>query len=150
MANTSRFSGSDHSSRSNSNRNDFVNPELQTFLKKINLAKPEPDMFDEIAENIANILKQGSRDKNKSSQIRRFYDELLRYKSHAQGDEEKFNQMLPFIRMLNARAAYAKSRNHVDENFTVFLRALLEQVRDTSTLENACTTFEAVIGFSPK
>ncbi|WP_194745255.1 type III-A CRISPR-associated protein Csm2 [Thermaurantiacus tibetensis] len=98
---------------------------------------------------------------NKRSQVRRFYDELLRFRARlpvahapAGGEDEEFRRALPFIRMLNARAAYAAERksdggNLVSAEFTAFLRRLLEEVRDRETLANACTMFEAVIGFMP-
>ncbi len=125
-----------------------VDPELVSVLKRINLAAPHPAMFDNDAQQIADLLRLQA-GKNKSSQIRRFYDELLRYRAQVR-DDAALIRALPFIRMLNARAAYAVSRDLVDVNFREFLRTLLEQVKDTTTLRNACTTFEAVIGFSPK
>lgn len=125
-----------------------VDQELEIVLKRINLAAPHADMFDGDAQKVADVLKRGQSRTNKSSQIRRFYDELLRYRSHVQ-DQEGLERVLPFIRMLNARAAYAMSRDLVDANFREFLRTLLGQIKDKTTLRNACTTFEAVIGFSP-
>lgn len=126
-------------------------------LNSINLKSPAPTLFDRDAEAIAGVLRPDSRHKsNKSSQIRRFYDELLRYESMLRGaDSAVFTQKLPLIRMINARAAYAAGRKSeggtlVDGNFTEFLRAMLDKVEDYPTLKNACTLFEAVIGFSPR
>ena len=123
-----------------------IDPGLATVLKRVNLTEPHADMFDKDAQTIAFALANGS--SNKSSQIRRFYDELLRYKSQVR-DDAGLKTALPFIRMLNARAAYAGSRKPplVDKGFQEFLRTLLDQVKDKDTLRNACTTFEAVIGF---
>lgn len=124
-----------------------VDRELDDVLKRIRLADPHPDMFDGDAEKIASVLRQGQM--NKSSQVRRFYDELLRYRSRVH-DQAGLDRALPFIRMLNARAAYAVERKLVDVNFQAFLRTLVRQIKDKETLRHACTTFEAVIGFSPK
>jgi CRISPR-associated protein Csm2 len=130
-------------------------PSFHDVLKQINLREPHPAMFDTHAKVIADALA-ASKGSNKSSQIRRFYDELLRYQQAAnRASEQEFNRLLPFIKMLNARAAYAQQRKAdknplVTSQFTDFLRALLDKVADTKTLRHACTMFEAVIGFSPK
>jgi CRISPR-associated protein Csm2 len=133
--------------------------ELQEILKTVALAEPQPELFDDVARRISEILRPqgaGRRDPNKRSQIRRFYDEMLRFESELRrANDETFAKRLPFLKMLNARAAYAAERKAeggtlVDRNFTAFLKALLDQVEDPRTLRNACTLFEAVIGFSPR
>ncbi|MDW8415911.1 MAG: type III-A CRISPR-associated protein Csm2 [Thermaurantiacus sp.] len=119
-------------------------------------------MFDTTAEKIARALRPSAQHgPNKRSQVRRFYDELLRFRmrlpeAHGppDGPDAAFHNALPFIRMLNARAAYAAERKSeggtlVSREFTDFLRRLLEEVKDRRTLANACTLFEAVIGFMP-
>lgn len=130
--------------------------EFDSYLEReINLAEPGVALFDTVAETIAKQLRQGS--SNKTAQVRRFYDDMLRFRAAARADksDEAFGKLLPHIRMLNAKAAYASQRkgeggNLVDESFRAFLRTMLGQVKDRQTLENACTLFEAVIGFSPK
>lgn len=142
-------------------RNDRGGEADQDFFdwlkQNVVLAVPGPDLFDETAKEIARTLRPhpgNRRSSNKTTQIRRFYDELLRYRSAARTDEE-VAKILPFIRMINAKAAYASQRDSdgaplVDRNFREFLRVVLDQVVDRRTLENACTLFEAVIGFSPR
>jgi CRISPR-associated protein Csm2 len=122
---------------------------------RINLRSPSKSLFDTDAEWIANRLRANEKS-NKTTQIRRFYDELLRFRaSAANTTPEQFEKILPFIRMVNAKAAYASHRKAeqgylVDGNFIAFLRTMLDQVEDFETLKNACTLFEAVIGFSPR
>lgn len=135
---------------------------LTALLQKISLASPEPDLFDIVAHQVAKKLRPAANHgPNKRSQVRRFYDELLRFRARlpvahapAGGEDEEFRRALPFIRMLNARAAYAAERRGdggalVSPDFTAFLRRLLDEVKDRETLANACTMFEAVIGFMP-
>lgn len=135
---------------------------FSTLLQKISLASPGPDLFDGVAQQVASTLRPtATHGPNKRSQVRRFYDELLRFRARlpvahkpAVGEDVEFGRALPFIRMLNARAAYAAERkgegsNLVSNEFTAFLRRLLEDVKDRETLANACTMFEAVIGFMP-
>ena len=130
---------------------------FEQALERMNLAQPHADMFDTHAQAVASELADaGGKGSNRSSQIRRFYDELLRFEQSLRGrSQADFDKALPFIRMINARAAYASQRKSeggtlVSEEFTQFLRALLAQVTDHQTLRHACMMFEAVIGFSAK
>jgi CRISPR-associated protein Csm2 len=136
-----------------------VSPKLKAILGKVNLANPSAELFDDTAQEISEILRSHRADRkhpNKRTQIRRFYDEMLRFEAELRhADQAMFDRRLPFLRMLNARAAYAAERKAeggtlVDRNFTAFLKAMLDQVKDRETLRNACTLFEAVIGFSPR
>ena len=77
---------------------------------------PAPELFNEEAERVAKTLaetRQGG--VNKSTQIRRFYDELVGWQQRIAGDEDKFKRFEAFIRMLNAKVAYAKGRKLVDD-----------------------------------
>ncbi|MFN3370892.1 MAG: type III-A CRISPR-associated protein Csm2 [Sphingomonadaceae bacterium] len=135
--------------------------EFKALLEGISLAQPAADLFDAVAEKIARTLRpSASHGPNKRTQVRRFYDEMLRFRMRLpearapDGPDEDFARALPFLRMLNARAAYAAERKGeggtlVTTEFTAFLRRLLDQVSDRRTLANACTMFEAVIGFLP-
>lgn len=149
-----------HQPQQHRRRNDGPPPDsdFEKWLKEsINLRKPSPELFDTHAQKIALTLRPDPSNKqssNKSAQIRRFYDELLRFRSSAKTDEQ-VQKALPFIRMINAKAAYASARESegaplVDSKFTQFLRVMLNQIEDRNTLNNACTLFEAVIGFSPR
>ena len=130
--------------------------ELLNLLEKVNLAKPSADMFDGVAERIAKELSSDGRSKNKSAQVRKFYDEIVRYSDRhrgtAQPDEDKilFERDLPFIRMICARAAYAKTREHVDGNFVAFMQDGVRKIKTAEDLHRFRDLFEAVIGFSPK
>jgi CRISPR-associated protein, csm2 family len=137
-------------------------------LELINIKELKPDIFSEIAENTAKYIypqqkrnKQGQpqfdkkgepvyENHNKSSQIRKFYDELLMWdeKIHRATDKNaEYHNAAPFIHMIKAKAAYAKGRDHVDEHFLQFINKLLEQIESPRTLRNAKLFFEAVLGF---
>ena len=74
---------------------------------------PSPKLFDELALQVAVKLKE-DQDRNlagnKSTQIRGFYDELVNWQQRIGGSEEKFKQYEAFIRMMNAKVAYAYGR----------------------------------------
>jgi CRISPR-associated protein Csm2 len=149
-------SGQGHSANKTAAGNNGPSRELQDLLKKVDLAKPSAAMFDSVAEQIAKELSSDRRDKNKSAQVRKFYDEIVRYSDRHRGtarpDEDKilFERDLPFIRMICARAAYAKSREHVDGNFVTFIQDGVRKIRTAEELHRFRDLFEAVIGFSPK
>ncbi len=114
---------------------------------------PVATLFSEDAEAIAKQLDttaqndRGGKEKNKSTQIRRFYDELVGWQDRIGNDTEKFNQYLAFIRMLNAKAAYAEGRNLVTQDFVQWFKDCIKQVDSPRTLTNFRFHFEAVLGF---
>lgn len=115
-------------------------------LIKFNLIDAE--LFNNVAQQTAQTLADTQRrEQNKSTQIRRFYDELLMWETKATQNPSKFAEYLPFIRMLNAKAAYAEGRGHVDSNFTMLIQHCLQQVTDDKTLRTFKLFFEAMLGF---
>lgn len=118
----------------------------------VNLAQttPDPGLFDTLAENVARALEQEagrSNTKNKSSQIRRFYDELVGWQERISGDDEKFKQYEAFIRMLNAKVAYAKGRGLVGDEFERWFRDCIKSTTSANALDHFRLHFEAVLGF---
>lgn len=91
---------------------------------------------DELATQIYN--ERGNK-ANKPTQIRKFYDEVLRFKGIIKTDHE-FESMLPYLQMLNAKAAYAMGRDLVSKGFKDFISTSLKQVKDKDD-------FEAIMGY---
>lgn len=116
----------------------------------IKFAKPlDPELFNSLALSAAKNVSSGNRDRNKSTQLRRFYDELVAWESRVNHNQQpgRFDEYLPFIRMLNAKAAYAEGRKLVDRTFVSLLQHTLGEVKDPETL-TACKLFwEAFMGF---
>lgn len=110
---------------------------------------PVATLFSEDAEGIAIQLNESARgrEKNKSTQIRRFYDELVSWQERIGDDAEKFTQYIAFIRMLNAKAAYAEGRNLVTQDFVQWFKDCIKQVDSPRSLANFRLHFEAVLGF---
>jgi CRISPR-associated protein Csm2 len=117
----------------------------------VNLAQasPDPGLFDTLAEKVARALDQeaGRSSKNKSSQIRRFYDELVGWQERIAGDDDKFKQYEAFIRMLNAKVAYAKGRGLVGDEFERWFRECIRSTTSARALDHFRLHFEAVLGF---
>lgn len=122
------------------------------------------ELFDETARIAAKIIGD-NRDSNNPTQVRKFYDELCMWhdKVHLAANKEKALQdNLPFIRMMNAKIAYAKGRNQkedrrdpsladrtglVDKNFVDLFGTCIRQVNSYKSLRNFKLFFEAFMGF---
>ena len=124
---------------------------------KIKIQNPiDPELFGTIAEKAAGALYD--RDSNKSSQIRRFYDELVLWDDKIQSKEEDkraaaFEEALPYIQMIRAKLAYsggrkARGKPLLTEDFVLVFSKLIKQIDSPQTLKNAKLFFEAYLGFA--
>ena len=117
----------------------------------------DPTLFSVQAEAWARELAaENSRNKrlNKRTQIRRFYDEVLRLDAEAKraGDsinkqDQYANVVLPRLHMLIAKAAYAKGRELVSEGFVNFIKSGVTQSTEPEDLKMFADFFEAFMGF---
>jgi CRISPR-associated protein Csm2 len=133
------------------------------------LAKPGIALFDGVAKKLAEELaspamliearRQGKniwevkrdRDLNRPAQIRKFYDELCMWEQKTK-DVETFARQLPLIKMMNAKVAYARGRELVDDKFVAWFSTCMAQIRDANEegltiFRNFRTLFEAFLGF---
>ncbi|MCL2875093.1 MAG: type III-A CRISPR-associated protein Csm2 [Betaproteobacteria bacterium] len=112
------------------------------------------NLFSEIAkEKATKVFEAGGGRKNKSTQLRRFYDELVMWfeKVHfertPQERQAKYQEVAPFIQMLVAKVAYAKGRDYVDGCFETLFAHLICQIKDADSLHHAKLFMEAFMGF---
>lgn len=87
-------------------------------------------------------------DRVKSSQIRKFYGDVLAMDSKAETQE--FEIILPQIKMLKSKTAYASSPNksgRIPESFKDFLNKMVDRVNDKKDLKAFKLIFEAILGF---
>jgi len=87
-------------------------------------------------------------EKNKISQLRKFYDEVLRFSNLLRAGEN-YQSIFPYIKMLSAKVAYAEGRKLVTEEFTSFIKQSLEQLEkdDPQTFTIFENFFEAFMGY---
>lgn len=125
-------------------------------LSRVRLAttdgKPlDADLFAAVAERCARTVglreDERPRKENKPSQLRKFYDELCMWDERVRAEPKKFDEFLPFIRMLNAKTAYAKGRELVDINYETLMNHCLKEVTSAETLHRCKTFFEAFMGY---
>ncbi|MCX8086397.1 MAG: type III-A CRISPR-associated protein Csm2 [Rhodocyclaceae bacterium] len=114
----------------------------------------DPLLYADIAQQTAQaIAGAGKREQNKSTQLRRFYDELILWneKINGSGNAEerahRYAELVPLVKMLKAKVTYAKGRGHVDENFETLFCHVIDAIRDAKTLEQAKLFMEAFMGF---
>jgi CRISPR-associated protein Csm2 len=123
------------------------------FTDSIKFDKVEPDLFDSTAEKVAKLIstpvdERKDKNKNKSTQLRKYYDELCMWDQKIKQNPNNYAEYLPLIKMLNAKVAYAKGRDLVDQNFVDLMRHCLTQVTtDKKTFETCKLFFEAFMGF---
>ena len=132
-------------------------PRITLSTADIRLTDIPKTLFSDIAKAKAETVfeagggKNGR--KNKSTQLRKFYDELVMWfeKVHFERTpkdrETKYTEVAPFIQMLVATGAYAKGRDHVDECFETLFAHLIRQIDSADSLRHAKLFMEAFMGF---
>ena len=116
----------------------------------------DPDLFSAKAEKMAEEVFNGqlrtNGKANKPTQLRKFYDEVLRFDGmlkslSAEKQKEEFEKLLPYLKMLNAKAAYAMGRDLVTKEFKDFLSQSLNQIKTKDDFDIFAGLFEAFMGF---
>jgi len=74
--------------------------------------KLDPELFSVKAEEFARkINDESTRTINKGTQLRKFFDEILRLNTLAQAKDADWNLILPQVHMVIAKTAYAQGGN---------------------------------------
>jgi len=123
------------------------------FWKDKAQGKIDPTLFSNRAEALAERLAAEQRREgriNKRTQIRKFYDEVLRLSTEAQNRPENWDSVLPRVHMLTAKAAYAAGRRLVSDAFLTFMKESVEQIDTPKDLSLFADFFEAFMGFYRK
>ncbi|HRT61069.1 MAG TPA: type III-A CRISPR-associated protein Csm2 [Syntrophales bacterium] len=120
----------------------------------------KPELFSTIADRIGKALveKTDKKIKGKGSfdisptQLRRFFDDVKSIESYldqfsGKAREEAFAKKLPDVMMLKAKAAYARGRDAVTDEFKDFIEKNVDQVKTLKDFEVFCKFFEAVYGY---
>ena len=111
------------------------------------------ELYDEEAQQqVDKIYSSGKAPE--STQLRKFYNQVLAHKIRIEASAEKekqqatFRAELPEIRMLHAKANYAFERGHVNKAFVDFLADNLRGIKELRDFQVFCVYFEAVIAFA--
>jgi len=112
-----------------------------------------PELFSDKAEELAKMIANESNDRtNAPTQVRKFYDEVVRFDGIIKSKPDDFETFIPYIKMLNAKAAYAHGRESggnplISQGFKEFISQSLKLVNDKKDFEVFASFFEAFMGF---
>lgn len=118
-------------------------PDFNNTEKLINL-------FGDEAKRVANLLNDGHRADIKTTQFRQFYEKILELNDKAQGNEKFKVEVLPFVKLLNSKVQYSKSRGNCGDNFVMMMDKSIKVVNSEDELRNFKYFLEAIIGYMPK
>lgn len=112
------------------------------------------ELFNKTALEWAKKIGRAKEGGVQNTQMRKFYDQVLSLQQQAKpmGDEEFQSDLLPFVKMLNSKVAYASTRNSgggkiVNKEFVDMMTSCINQIESKKDLNTFKLFFEAVIGF---
>jgi len=102
--------------------------------------KKDPELFNKTAQSWAKQIER-----TKKTQVRNFYDKVLEL--YEKSKSENWEDIEPFVKMLNSKVAYGVSRKVVSKEFQDMMSECISQIDDKEKLKVFKLFFEAVIGF---
>lgn len=129
------------------------NPRWEDLWKDEGKNLLNPEAFSKIAEEWAKKIsdegkdEKGNAKRNKTSQIRKFYDELFKLNQRARMQGSNWDAILPHVHMLIAKAAYAKGRDLVTDSFVEGLKTMLSEIKTKEHLHAVTSFLEAFMAF---
>ncbi len=105
-----------------------------------------PELFSSIAMRYAETIAD-IKERNKRSQLYKFYNEVLNFYNILKEDKNKFNQLLPYIKLIHAKVFYSLGRKHISEEFKEMIEKCLAQIKTSEDFEVFKTFFEAFMGY---
>ena len=137
---------------------DLISTSMAELISSLKFEKPlSPDLFSVVAERAANLCADevGKKKKlNSSTQIRRFYDEVVmwenKFQTYSSLEEKKqaFEQNSPYIQMIRSKIAYAKGRELLGDDMEALLNKTISNMKSYDTFQTGKLFFEAFLGFS--
>ena len=109
-----------------------------------------PDLFDKEARDIAGEF---SKEKISTHQVRKFFDEVKRYKSRLERNES-YSRLKPLIIMMKSKAHYAANKKKEMKVFAEFINQAIDKIKtggeevEKKKFLAFCLLFEAVYGFA--
>jgi CRISPR-associated protein Csm2 len=109
--------------------------------------KLEPTLFSVTAEQQAQTIGSEGNNINKSTQLRRYFDEVVRLNTQAKAKGADMDLILPQVHMLVAKVVYAQGRKLVSSSFVEMMKSGINQINDKDDLQVFANFFESFIGF---
>lgn len=113
--------------------------------------KKDGELLNKTAKQYAENIGAG-KGGVQNTQIRKFFDQVLDLNQKAKHTNDFQGEILPFVKMLNSKVAYASTRkgaggNIINRSFVDMMNNCINQVNSKEKLEVFKLFFEAVIGF---
>jgi CRISPR-associated protein Csm2 len=105
----------------------------------------DPTIFSEKAGELSKKL--AGQKGNERTQLRKFYDEVLRLDQDAKKSPEKWPNILARLHLLIPKAAYAQGRGLVSSDFSEFIKNSVGETKSPMDLAVFSNLFEALMGF---
>ncbi len=109
--------------------------------------KLEPTLFSVTAEQQAQAIGSEGNNINKSTQLRRYFEEVVRLNTQAKAKGADMDLILPQVHMLVAKVVYAQGRKLVSSSFVEMMKSGINQINDKDDLQVFANFFESFIGF---
>jgi len=126
---------------------------MTNFNPNFKETKALVELFGKEAKRVANLLNDGGfRADISTTQFRQFYEKILELNDKAQGlSVPEFEvKVLPFVKLLNSKVQYSKSRRNCGERFETMMDESIKNVNSAVELQNFKYFLEAIIGYMPK
>lgn len=113
--------------------------------------KKDGELLNKTAKEYAENIGAG-KGGVQNTQIRKFFDQVLNLNQKSKHTDDFQGEVLPFVKMLNSKVAYASTRkgaggNIINKSFVDMMNNCINQVDSKEKLEVFKLFFEAVIGF---
>jgi len=113
--------------------------------------KKDKELLNKTAKKWAEDIGAG-RGGVQNTQIRKFFDQVLDLNNKAKHSDDFEGEILPFVKMLNSKVAYASARksaggNIINKIFVDMMNSCINQIDSKDKLFIFKLFFEAVIGF---
>ena len=122
-----------------------------TPAPQVNISNLTASLFADQAQKAAQACV--AEKENKTTQIRRFYDELVLWYDkvfavkNSDEQDQRLERALPYIQMLRAKAAYARGRGLINDTFLEMFNHIIQQIQNKDQLKNAKLFMEAFLGY---
>jgi CRISPR-associated protein Csm2 len=98
----------------------------------------------ELGKRFAKRKREGG-DELSSSQLRNFFNDVRSLEAKVRAED--FPKVMPHIKMLKAKVAYAEGRGKVPTSFKALISKCVDLIEDKKDFEGFVKFFEAIVGF---
>ena len=116
---------------------------LTGFFEDSEKERLRRDLLDEKAHELGKYFAK--KDRISSSQLRNFFNDVRSLEARVK--VEDFQKVLPHIKMLKAKVAYAQGRNLVPFSFKKLISQCVDLIEDERDFGGFVKFFEAIVGF---